>query len=101
MRSSHSWTLNELGQKEVSAKVIEPHGTTPKKVNYMKRRTLDETIKLDVERLGKSKFDSIMVFSALNDFALSVCAQSIINKRPDIKRKDLIEELRNIITGKI
>jgi len=69
------------------------------KAGYVKlsRRSADESIRLDVERIEKGQFDSMLVFSALNDFALSVCVQSLVNENPKIKRKDLVKQLRDII----
>lgn len=61
------------------------------------KRDFDEAIKLDIEMLEKSGVDSMLVFVALNDFALSITAQSIINENPKITRKELAEKLREII----
>jgi len=72
---------------------IDEAGTATRKM----KRDFDEAIRFDVEMLERSGVDSMLVFVALNDFALSITAQSIINENPKISRRKLLEKLREII----
>jgi len=52
---------------------------------------------LSIKRIKKFEVDPFEVLAELNDFAVYVCSQSIIEENPEISKEELLRKLREII----
>ncbi|RLI47220.1 hypothetical protein DRO69_01195 [Candidatus Bathyarchaeota archaeon] len=57
--------------------------------------------RLSIQRIEKFNVDSLEVLAELNDFAMYVCCQSIIDENPKISDEELLRKLREIVRMKV
>jgi len=56
---------------------------------------------LSIQRIEKFNVDPLEVFAELNDFAVYVCSQSIVDEDPEISDEELLKRLREIVRMRV